>query len=58
MKKHLRILLILLGVILLLSSFPVRDILGYRTLSDMFRLIGFVLVIIISVISLFGKKKN
>lgn len=45
MRKSLRILFILLIVVLLISSFPIKHILGYPRISDLMRLIGFILLI-------------
>lgn len=44
--KLLRIVLSILGVILVLASFPVRDVLGYRDISDILRIAGFILIIV------------
>ena len=39
--KLLRVILSILAVILVFSSFPVRDILGYQYMSDALRITGF-----------------
>ena len=45
MRKSLRILFIVLIIVLLISSFPIKYILGYPRISDLMRLIGFILLI-------------
>ena len=45
MKKSLHILFILLIIILLISSFPIKYILGYQLISDIIRVVGFVMLI-------------
>lgn len=57
MKKVLWTLLLLLIVILLISSFPIRDIWGCQNISDIFRLIGFILLFLVCCVKLFGRNK-
>ncbi len=45
MKKLLRILFIFLIIVLLISGFPIKHILGYPKISDSMRLIGFIMLI-------------
>ncbi len=45
MKKSLHILFMLLIIILLISSFPIKYILGYQQISDIIRVVGFVMLI-------------
>lgn len=45
MKKSLHILFMLLIILLLISSFPIKHILGYPKISDLIRLIGFIMLI-------------
>lgn len=47
MKKSLQTFLILLIIILLISSFPIRDVWGYQNISDIFRVLGFALLILL-----------
>ena len=49
-------IIILLAIFLLIGSFPVRNIFNKKLLSDIFRMIGFVLVIIIAGMKMYQNK--
>ncbi len=46
MKKSLRTLFIIIIIVLLISSFPVKHILEYPTTADLMRLIGFIMLMV------------
>ena len=57
MRKSPRIFLSVLGALFLIVSFPVRELLDSSLLSDVCRIIGFILLFII-IIDRFRKKRN
>lgn len=55
-KKVIRIVLAILSAVLLLGSFPIRNIYG-TMICDIMRIIGFILLAAYSIISIRGNKQ-
>lgn len=58
MKRITIIPLSILSVVLLLASFPIRDVLDRALLSDICRIIGFLLIFLVLFIRLSNREKK
>ena len=49
MKKDHTLIFSIVSIVLLISSFPIRDLLGSEVLSVICRIVGFMLVLIVCI---------